>query len=94
MANATDVGVAGTTISQIPFNPSNMALIGQSRSRWSTARQRSQTAAFPSNIVGIGGFTVTIGGVQYTVAFVSSTSSLTVTSNYAASGGSASMILI
>ena len=94
VANATDVGVAGTTISQIPFNPSN---IGSDRTITVTVVNGSPTvtssAAFPSNIVGIGGFTVTIGGVQYTVAFVSSTSSLTLTSNYAASGGSASMIL-
>lgn len=93
-AVASDVVVSGTQSTQIPFNPSS---IGASRSITVTATSTSATvtssAAFPAAIVGKSGFTVTIGGVYYTVAAVASTSSLTLTTAFTGSTGSATMVL-
>ena len=93
-ARATDVVVSNTTSSQIPFNPTSL---GSSRTITVAVTSASATvtssAAFPTTIVGKSGFTVTIGGVYYTVAGVASTSSLTLTTSYASTTGSATMVL-
>lgn len=91
---ATDVTISATTITQLPFNPTN---IGSDRTFTVTVTNGSSTvtssAAFPSNIVGIGGFQILIGSTQYVVSGVASTSSLTLTTNYSGSTGSATMTL-
>lgn len=91
-ALATGVTVSATQLAG--FNPSN---IGSDRSITVTATTGSaivtSSAAFPPNMVGFGGFQVRIGGTQYTVASVASTSSLTLTTNYSGSSGSQTMTL-
>lgn len=93
-AQATTVTVSAYSLQNLPFNPTN---IGGSRSITVTATNGSATvtssAAFPANIVGIGGFQVAIGGTQYVVSSVTSTSSLTLTTNFSGSTGSATMTL-
>lgn len=87
-ARATDVSVAATTING--FSPAN---VGTDVSVTVTATNGSPTvtssAAFRSNWVGLGGFRIVIGGTTYTVAYVTSTSSLTLTGNFSGSTGSA-----
>lgn len=91
---ATDVTISALTWTNLPFNASNL---GTDRSITVTATNGSPTvtssAAFPANIVGIGGFKVAIGGTTYTVASIASTSSLTLTTNFGGSTGSATMTL-
>lgn len=93
-AMATDVTISSLTWANLPFNASNL---GTDRSITVTATNGSPTvtssAAFPANIVGIGGFKVAIGGTTYTVASIASTSSLTLTTNFSGSTGSAVMTL-
>ncbi len=93
-AFATTVTISAYSLQNLPFNPSN---IGNDRSITVSVTNGSATvtssAAFPANIVGIGGFQVLIGGTQYIVSGVASTSSMTLTSNYAGSTGSATMTL-
>src|SRR5262245_10179311 len=52
----------------------------------------TSSAAFRRSWVGMGGFKINLAGVEYTVASVESTSSLTLTSNYLATGGTVSAI--
>lgn len=91
---ATDVTISALTWTNLPFNASNL---GTDRSITVTATNGSPTvtssAAFPASIVGIGGFKVAIGGTTYTVASIASTSSLTLTTNFSGSTGSATMTL-
>lgn len=93
-AQATTVTVSANQITQLPFNPSG---IGSTRTLTVSATNGSATitssAAFPPAIVGISGFQVSIGGTQYVVASVASTSSMTLTTNYAGVTGSATMLL-
>lgn len=93
-ALATTVTVSAYQLQNLPFNPSN---VGSDRSITVSATNGSATvtssAQFPSNIVGIGGFQVAIGGTQYVVSSVASTSTLTLTTNYAGITGSATMTL-
>jgi len=93
-ARGTDIVLSSTSSTQIPFNPSNL---GNDRDFTVTATSGSATitsaALFPSNIVGKVGFTVSIGGVFYTVASVASTSSLTLTKAFTGSTGSAALRL-
>jgi len=90
--HATDVTVSALALNG--FNPTN---IGNDRSIIVTTAGGSPTVtsvgAFPSSIVGIGGFTVLIDGTTYTVAGVSSTSSLTLTTNYSGTPGVQTMLL-
>jgi len=91
-AQATDVTISAVTIDG--FNPSN---IGNDRPIAVSAAGGSPTvtsaALFPTAIVGLGGFTVRIDGANYTVASVASTSSLTLTTNYAGTPGAQTMTL-
>ena len=93
-ALATTVTVSAYQLQNLPFNPSN---VGSDRSITVSATNGSATvtssAQFPSNIVGIGGFQVAIGGTQYVVSSVASTSTLILTTNYAGITGSATMTL-
>lgn len=90
----TDVTISSQVATNLPFNPAN---VGSNQSITVSVTSSSATvtssAAFPSSIVGRSGFTVAIGGNQYTVAAVASTSSLTLTSAYTGSTGSATMTL-
>lgn len=91
---ASTVTISAYQLQNLPFNPSG---IGSSRTFTVSATNGSATitssAAFPSAIVGIGGFTVSIAGSSYTVASVASTSSLTLTTNYSGVTGSATLTL-
>lgn len=93
-AHATDVTISAQTWTNLPFNATNL---GTDRSITVSVTNSSTTvtssAAFPANIVGIGGFKVAIGGTTYTVSTIASTSSLTLTSAYSGSTGSAVMTL-
>ena len=85
VANATDVVRSAQTVSQIPFNPSNIGSDRINHLRHSGQRitDRHKRIAFSVKHRRAAGLP-SIGGVQYTVAFVSSTFSLTLTTNYAA----------
>lgn len=91
---ATDVTVGGQTLASIPFNPDSA---GIDITRTVTVTNASPTvtcsSCFPASVVGIGGFQVSIAGVQYVVQSIASSSSMTLTTNYAASSGSATLIL-
>lgn len=91
---STTVTISAYSLTNLPFNPSG---IGSARSITVTATNGSATvtssAAFPSNIVGIAGFQVLIGGTQYVVSSIASTSSLTLTSAFSGSTGSQTMTL-
>lgn len=91
-AYATDVTVSAVTIDG--FSPSN---IGSDRLIAVSVAGGSPTvtsaALFPTNIVGIGGFTVLIDGTQYAVASIASTSTLTLTTNYSGTPGAQVMTL-
>jgi hypothetical protein len=93
-AFATDVTIGNSVQTALPFNPSN---IGNDRSITISVTNGSATvtsaALFPSAIVGKSGFQVTIAGVQYVVSGVASTSSLTLTTNYAGATGSPTLVL-
>lgn len=93
-AHATTVTVSAYQLQNLPFNPTN---IGSARTLNITVTNGSasvtSSAAFPSNIVGIGGFQVLINGTQYVVSSVISTSSLTLTTNYSGTSGSTLMTL-
>jgi hypothetical protein len=93
-AQATDIVIAASQQTALSFNPSN---IGSDRSIVATVTNGSPTvtsaALFPSNIVGKSGFTVQINSVNYTVAGVASTSSLTLTTNYSGSSGPTTITL-
>lgn len=93
-AYATDIILSGQQTTQIPFNPSNL---GNTRTITVTATNGSasvtSSAAFPTAIVGKSGFTISIGGVFYTVAAVQSTSSLTLTKAFTGTTGSTSLLL-
>lgn len=90
-AYSTDVTISAMTVPG--FSPAN---IGADRSITVGVTSGSPTvtssALFPANTVGLGGFRVKIGSTFYTVASVDTTSSLTLTANYASSTGSATMI--
>lgn len=47
----------------------------------------SSAALFPPQAVGTGGYTISLGGAEYTVAYVTSTSAAVLTSNYAGATG-------
>lgn len=91
---ATDVTISSLTWTNLPFNPSGL---GGDRAIAVTVTNGSATvtssAAFPPQMVGIGGFKVLLGGTVYTVDSVASTSSLTLTANYGGSTGSTTMTL-
>ena len=91
-ALATDVTIGAMTVDG--FNPTS---IGTDRLIAVSAAGGSPTvtssALFPTAIVGMGGFRVLIDGTQYTVASVSSTSTLTLTANYAGTPGAQTMTL-
>lgn len=91
---ATDVTVGPQTLTSIPFNPAG---IGNDRSFTVTVTNASPTvtcsACFPASVVGIGGFQVNIAGVQYVVQSIANTSTMTLTTTYAATSGSATLIL-
>ena len=82
VALATQVDVASQQIAG--FQPSN---IGNDAPLTVTATNGSSTvtcaACFRQQWVGLGGYTINLGGTNYTVASVNSTSSLTLTANYA-----------
>lgn len=93
-AYATDITIGADTLTSIPFNPNPLPT---ARSITVSVTNGSATvtssAAFPANIVGIAGFRVTISSTTYVVASVSSTSSLTLTTNFAGITGAATMVL-
>lgn len=94
-ALATDVTISAQQITALPFNPAD---IGSDQAIAVTVTNGSPTVTtatplFPSGIVGKSGFQVSIGGTQYVVAAVASRSSLTLTTNYGGSSGSASLTL-
>ena len=91
-ALATDVTIGAMTVDG--FSPTNIGsdrLIAVSTAGGSPTVTSS--ALFPTAIVGMGGFRVLIDGTQYTVASVASTSSLTLTANYAGTPGAQTMTL-
>lgn len=93
-ALGTDVVVSSAVSTNIPFNPANIGndqSIAVSVTNGSTAV--TSASLFPQTIVGRSGFQVSIGGTQYTVAGVASRSSLTLTTAYGGSTGSATMTL-
>lgn len=96
LAAAGNVFATDVTVSSLVLDGFNPANIGSDRSITVSVTNNSavvtSSALFPPNAVGMGGFTVSINGVQYTVAAIASTSSLTLTANYAASTGAATMI--
>ncbi len=89
---ATDVTIISGQMNNLPFNPLG---IGSDRTISVTVTSGSPTVTsanlFPPAAIGIGGFRITIDGVAYTVQTVTSASSLTLSSNYAGSSGTASM---
>jgi hypothetical protein len=91
-AYATDVAISAMTVDG--FNPAG---IGNDRSIaiTTTSSDPNVTSAglFPAAIVGMGGFTVRIDGANYTVAGVTSTSALVLTTNYAGTPGAQTMTL-
>lgn len=93
-ASATDVTISAQTISALPFNPADVGS-DQSFTVSVTSGSATVTSAslFPTSIVGKSGFQVRIGATQYVVAAVASRSSLTLTTNYSGSTGSASLTL-
>lgn len=88
-AYASDITVAAQTLSSLSFNPANL---GIDRQMTATATNGStivtSTGAFPPEAVGIGGFQILIGGTQYVVASVQSTSSLTLKTMFVGMTGS------
>jgi hypothetical protein len=84
-ARATDVDISPSTIPG--FQPANMpadvTLTGVSVT-FNSPTVTCAANCFRQQWVGLGGFRITIEGVPYTVAFVASRSSLTLTTNYAA----------
>lgn len=93
-AFGTTVQLSAYQLQNLPFNPTN---IGNTRTVAVIATNGSATitssAAFPSNMVGIGGFQVLLGGTQYVVSGVASTSSMTLTTTFSGSTGSATMTI-
>ena len=89
---ATDVTIGAMTVDG--FSPTNIGsdrLIAVSTAGGSPTV--TSAALFPTQIVGIGGFRVLIDGAAYTVVSVASTSSLTLTTNYAGTPGAQTMTL-
>lgn len=90
---ATDVAVSAQTLSQIPFNPNS---IGNDRTITGVGVTNASvtitsTGAFPPQAVGLGGFQIDIGGDQYEIESVQSTSSARLTTLYAGSTGTVSI---
>jgi len=89
---ATDVTIGALTVDG--FSPTS---IGSDRLIAVSTAGGSPTVTsaglFPTAIVGLSGFTVRIDGANYTVASVASTSSLTLTTNYAGTPGAQTMTL-
>lgn len=89
-AFSTDVAVSSQTVPG--FTVPNL---GQSVSLTATVTNGSSTVtsstAFRTQWVGLGGFTVAINGTNYTVSYVTSTSSLTLTTNYVGTSGAMTM---
>src|ERR1043165_1147328 len=90
-AFATDITVAAT--SAPGFTVGNL---GSSVTVNVTVANGSPTvtssAAFRSQWVGLGGFRVSLGGTFYYVSYISSTSSLTLSTNFAGTSGATTMI--
>ena len=86
-ARATDVTVAATTIPN--FNPSNAGAAVTIANVTVTNGSPTVTcsACLRPTWVGMSGFTITLGSTNYTVSYVTSTSSLTLTANYASTTG-------
>jgi len=88
---ASDVVIAAHQIQG--FQPANL---GQQVSLSATVTNGSasvtSSAAFRTQWVGLGGFRISINGTFYYVSYVSSTSALTLTSNYVGSSGATTVI--
>lgn len=94
-ALASDVVVSASQQTNLAFNPTNIGVSDQTIVVSATNNSTTVTSAnlFPQNIVGRSGFQVLIGSDQYVVSAVASRSSMTLTSAYLGSTGSATMTL-
>jgi len=91
-AYSTDVAIGPTTIPG--FQPANLpADVTVTASVTFNSPTVTCASCFRQQWVGLGGFRISIQGVPYTVAFVSSRSSLTLTTNYAAGDNPSATIL-
>lgn len=92
-AYSTDVQIGPSTIPG--FQPANLPADVSLSNVSVTFNSPTVTCSncFRAQWVGLGGFRISIVGVDYTVAFVSSRSSLTLTANYAAGDSSVATIL-
>lgn len=92
-ATATNVTVSATT--QPNFNTTGLSADVSLSSITVTNGSPTVTcsACFRPQWVGISGFRITINGTAYTVSYVTSTSSLTLTGNYAGSNASNAVIV-
>lgn len=90
-ARATDINIGPTTIPG--FNPANLTDVTVTASVTFNSPTVTCSSCFRQQWVGLGGFRVAIQGVPYTVAYVSSKNSLTLTTNYAAADNPSATIL-
>lgn len=89
--HATDVTIAATTY-PVGFSPAGIGVDRSISVTTDGSATVTSSAAFPYQTIGMGGFTVAIDGVEYTVANVTSASSLTLSTAYAGSNGAHTMI--
>lgn len=94
-AYATDVTIAATQITNPAFNPTAVApdVTLTNVSVTSGNVNVSCASCFRRQWVGIGGFQITINGVQYVVNTVTSQSALTLTTTYAGATSSTATVL-
>ena len=90
-ARATDVTVSAVTIDG--FSPSNIGTDRLIAVNTAGGSPTITSSGLFTGIVGLSGFRVLIDGAAYTVASVNSTSSLTLTVNYAGTPGAQTMTL-
>ena len=86
-AQAADISISAATVSG--FAPGNLpASVSVTASVTNGSTTVTSSAAFKSSWVGLSGFRISLGGTDYTVSSVASTSSLTISTAYAGATGS------